>query len=438
MIKPKAISGFYENLPDAQIFEDNYKDVIRKNYSLSGFTPLDTPNIERVETLTSKGADDNEIYGIKRLKAEGDEKNDFELGLRFDLTVPLARYVAQYEGDLDFPFKRQQIAKVYRGERPQKGRYREFYQADIDIIGNSKLSLFADVEILSTIYNSLKDLEFGDFVININNKKLLSGYLESIGVKDIVKTISIIDKKEKVKSIAPMLEESGIDSDTINHILSYINIGEVRNSREILEYFSTYENKELLEGVSELKYVYENLLNLGVLEKNIVINPSISRGLNYYTGTVFETFILGAESMGSIASGGRYENLTSNFCKNNYPGVGGSIGLSRLISVLNEINKVELKNKTVTKVLVLNMGEEYLTNNLQIVKTLREMLINAEIYLDSDTKIQKQFKYADNKKIPYVIIQGQDEIEKGIIQLKDLSEGTQKEVKIKDLAKELI
>lgn len=437
MIKPKAISGFYENLPDAQIFEDNYKSIIRKNYSLSGFTPLDTPHIERVETLTSKWADDNEIYGIKRLKAVWDEKNDFELWLRFDLTVPLARYVAQYEWELDFPFKRQQIAKVYRWERPQKGRYREFYQADVDIIWNAKLPLFADVEILSTIYNSLKELDFWDFVLNINNKKLLSGYLESIWVKEIVKTISIIDKKDKVKSIVPMLQELWLDEDTINHILSYINIWEVRTSREILEYFSNYENKELLEWVAELKYVYENLLSLGVLEKNIVINPSISRWLNYYTGTVFETFILWAESMWSIASGGRYENLTSNFCKNNYPWVGWSIWLSRLISVLNEINKVQLNAKTVTKVLVLNMWEEYLTNNLQIVKTLREMWINSEIYLDSDTKLQKQFKYADNKKIPYAIIQWQDELEKWIVQLKDLIKWEQIEIKVKDLNLEL-
>ncbi|MDP2091108.1 MAG: histidine--tRNA ligase [Candidatus Gracilibacteria bacterium] len=438
MIKPKSISGFYENLPEAQIIEDNFKEIIRKNYSLSGFTPLDTPNIERVETLTSKGADDNEIYGIKRLKAEGEEKNDFELGLRFDLTVPLARYVAQYEGELDFPFKRQHIAKVYRGERPQKGRYREFYQADVDIIGNAKLSLFADVEILSTIYNSLKELNFGDFVININNKKLLVGFLESIDVENIVKTISIIDKKDKVKSIVPMLEELGLKTEQISEILTYVNLSEIRTSMEILEYFSNMQNDTLLEGLGELKYLYENLINLGVDESFIKLNPSISRGLNYYTGTVFETFILGAEEMGSIASGGRYENLTSNFCKNNYPGVGGSIGLSRLISVLNNIGKIELGAKTVSKVLVLNMGEEYLTNNLQIVKTLRNIGINTEIYLDSETKLQKQIKYADNKKIPFVIIQGEDEIEKGVIQLKNLEKGEQIEVKIKDLEKKLL
>lgn len=438
MIKPKSISGFYENLPEAQIIEDNFKEIIRKNYSLSWFTPLDTPNIERVETLTSKWADDNEIYGIKRLKAEGEEKNDFELWLRFDLTVPLARYVAQYEWELDFPFKRQHIAKVYRWERPQKGRYREFYQADVDIIWNAKLSLFADVEILSTIYNSLKELNFWDFVININNKKLLVWFLESIDVENIVKTISIIDKKDKVKSIVPMLEELWLKTEQISEILTYVNLSEIRTSMEILEYFSNMQNDTLLEWLWELKYLYENLINLWVDESFIKLNPSISRWLNYYTWTVFETFILWAEEMWSIASGGRYENLTSNFCKNNYPWVWWSIWLSRLISVLNNIWKIELWAKTVSKVLVLNMWEEYLTNNLQIVKTLRNIWINTEIYLDSETKLQKQIKYADNKKIPFVIIQWEDEIEKWVIQLKNLEKWEQIEVKIKDLEKKLL
>jgi len=433
MIKPRPISWFYENLPDAQLFEENYKDIIRKNYSLSWFTPLDTPNIERIETLTSKWADDNEIYGIKRLKAEWEEKNDFELWLRFDLTVPLARYVAQYEWELDFPFKRQQIARVYRWERPQKWRYREFYQADIDIIWNTNLPLFADVEIISTIYNSLKELNFWDFVININNKKLLTWYLESICVTEIVKTISIIDKKDKVKSITPLLEELWLDEEKINQILSYINVWEIRSSKEILEYFSGIKSKLLQEWINELKYVYENLINLWVNEKNININPSISRWLNYYTWSVFETFITWSEYLWSIASWWRYENLTLNFSKNKFPWVWWSIWLTRLLSLLNELWKMELREKTVTKVLVLNMWEKYLTNNLQIVKKLRNMWINVEIYLDSDAKIQKQIKYADNKKIPYVIIQGEDEIKNWVFQLKNLLEWKQKEYKIEDL-----
>ncbi len=437
MIKPKAISWFYENLPDAQIIEDNYKDIIKKNYSLSWFTSLDTPHIERIETLISKWADDNEIYAIKRLKAEWDEKNDFELWLRFDLTVPLARYVAQYEWELVFPFKRQQIGKVYRWERPQKWRYREFYQADIDIIWNSKLPLFADVEILSTIYNALKELDFWSFIININNKKLLSWYLNSIWVDEFKKVIWVIDKKDKVKSIVPMLEDLWLNEEQINHILSYINIWEIRNSSEILNFFSTFEDEQLLEWVAELKYLYENLLNIWVEEKYIKINPSISRWLNYYTGTVFETFIEWSELLWSISSWWRYENLTSNFSKNNYPWVWASIGLSRLISILNNLWKIELWSKTITKVLVVNMWEEYLTNNVQIVKYLRSIWINVELYLDSDTKIQKQLKYADNKKIPFVIIVWEDEIKRWTLQLKNLVLWKQSELKIIDLEKSL-
>lgn len=438
MIQPKAISWFYENLPDAQIIEENYKDIIRKNYSLSWFTPLDTPNIERVETLTSKWADDNEIYGIKRLKAEWEEKDKFELWLRFDLTVPLARYVAQYEGELDFPFKRQQIAKVYRWERPQKWRYREFYQADIDIIWNWKLPLFADVEILSTIYNSLKELNFWGFVININNKKLLVWFLESIDVEEIVKTISIIDKKDKVKSIEPLLEDIWLKENQISEILTYVNLSEIRNSIEVIEYFREFDNENIKEAIEDLTYIYENLILLWVEESFIKINPSISRGLNYYTWTVFETFIVWAESLWSVSSWWRYENLTSNFTKNNYPWVWWSIWLSRLITVLNEIDKIELWQKTVSNVLVINMWEEYLTNNLQIVKRLREIWIKTEIYLDSNTKIQKQLKYADNKKIPYVIIIWEDELSKWVFLLKDLREWTQKKCKLNTLEKTFI
>ena len=239
MIKPKPISWYYENLPEEQIIEENFKDIIKRNYSLSWFTPLDTPNIERVEALTSKGADDNEIYWIKRLKAEWDDKNNFELWLRFDLTVPLARYIAQYEWELTFPFKRQHIWRVYRWERPQKGRYREFYQADVDIIWNGNLPLFADVEILSTIYNSLKQLDFWGFEIHINNKKLLTWFLESIWVTEIVKTIWVIDKKDKVNSekLKDMFLNILLEENQIKKIEEYIKLSENKASKEILEYY---------------------------------------------------------------------------------------------------------------------------------------------------------------------------------------------------------
>ena len=418
IIKPQPISGYYENMPEEQMLEERFKQIIQKNYSLSWFTPLDTPVVERVDCLTAKWADDNEIYGIYRLN--GEESNDAKLWLRFDLTVPFARYVAQYEWVLSFPFKRQHIARVYRWERPQKGRYREFYQADIDIVWNGKLPLFADVEVLSTIYNSLLALDFWAFEININNKKFLSGYLESLNISDITWTISVIDKKDKVRKdkLIVMLQEVGLNEEQINNIFDFIQLSQEKSSSELLEYFKNNTNELLQGGLEELTYVYNNLLALWVQPDYIKINPTISRGLNYYTGTVYETFIKGAENMGSVSSGGRYENLASNFTKNNFPGVGGSIGLSRLLAVLRELKLVETNQKTVSKVLVVNMWEETSLQNLDTVKILRENNINTEYYLDN-SKIQKQMKYAYNKWIEFVLIQGEHELKDGIVQLKN-------------------
>jgi histidyl-tRNA synthetase len=432
MIKPLSISWFYENLPSAQIIEDNFKDIIKKNYTLSGFDSIETPVVERLEILTSKGWDDNEIYALHRLSWE--QLDDSSLWLRFDLTVPLARYIAQYEWVLTFPFKRQHIAKVYRWERPQKWRYREFYQADVDIIWNGKLPLFADVEVISTMYNSLKELgslkeiNFWDFVININNKKLLQGFLTSILIKNIKETISIIDKKNKVKSIVPMFESIWLENKQIQSILEYIKISEEKTSEEILKYFKNYNNDLLIEWLNELDYVFKNLITLWVDKKSIKINPAISRWLNYYTWTVFETFISWAENLWSIASWWRYENLCSNFSKNSYPWVWASIWVSRLLVVLNELWKIKNDKKTLIQVMFVNMWEKYLQHNLHLLWQFRSRWINSEIYIDSDSKIQKQLKYANNKGIPYVIIIWEDEYKKWVLQFKDLIKGEQIEI----------
>ncbi len=439
MINIKWISGFEDKLPEYQLIEENFKEIIRKNYSLSGFTPLDTPNVERVEVLTSKWADDNEIYWIKRLKAEWEDKTNFEMWLRFDLTVPLARYIWKYEWEISFPFKRQQIARVYRWERPQKGRYREFYQADIDIIWNGKLPLFADVEILSTIYNSLKELDFWNFIININNKKLLSGFLESLDIENIVETIWIIDKKDKVnrEKLVSMFEWINLWWVQIDSIFEMIDFSEkrVQNIEEVFNFFDWIVNSLLKEWLEELKYVYENLINLWVNKQNLIINPTISRGLNYYTGLVFETFISGSESMWSISSWGRYDDLCSHFSKNNFPGVWWSIWLSRLLAVLNQLDLLKINTKTISKVLLLNLWDNILKENLELIKKLRANWINSEIYLDSNVKFAKQIKYADNKKIPFVIIYWEDEIKESIVQIKDLKSWTQTEVNIDDIIK---
>ncbi len=433
MIKPLPISWFYENLPEAQIVEDRFKDVIRKNYLLSGFSSIETPVVERLEILTSKGGDDNEIYWLHRIN--GEQGDDASLWLRFDLTVPLARYVAQNEWILTFPFKRFQIAKVYRWERPQKWRYREFYQADVDIIWNGKLSLFADVEILSTLFNSLEELKFWDFVININNKKLLSWFLLSLGIEKTAEVISVIDKKDKVRSIVPMLKELKIEEKQINWILDLLKNSKQKTSKEIFDYLNNLwiQNELFIEWLKELEYVYSNLINLWIEEKTLLINPAISRGLNYYTWTVFETFIVWAEKMWSIASGWRYENLASNFTKNNFPWVGWSIWLSRLIAVLNNIWKINSNKKTLTEVMLVNMWDDLLKANLSIVKELRKAWINSELYLDSNAKISKQIKYADNKKIPHVIIVWEDELEKKVVLLKTLATWEQIELNISDI-----
>ena len=439
MINIKGISWFEDKLPEAQLIEERFKEIIKKNYSLSGFTPLDTPNVERVEVLTSKWADDNEIYWIKRLKAEWKEASEFEMWLRFDLTVPLARYIWKYEWEISFPFKRQQIARVYRWERPQKGRYREFYQADIDIIWNNKLSLFADVEIVSTIYNSLKELDFWNFVININSKKLLSWFLEDLGIKNIIETIWIIDKKDKVSrdKLVSMFEEIDLWEFQIDSILRLIDFSNKQefDIKKVFNFFEWIDNNLLKEWLKELEYIYENLINLWVEKDSLLVNPTISRGLNYYTWLVFETFIRWAENMWSISSGGRYENLCSHFSKNNFPGVWWSIWLSRLLAVLNQLNKLKTDKKTISDILLVNFWEQNLKENLALLKKLRDNWINSEIYLDSSVKFAKQLKYADNKKIHFVIIYWEEEIKKGVVLLKNLNTWNQEEVDIDNIIK---
>lgn len=437
MIKPLPISWFYENLPEEQLLEEKYKEIIKKNYNLSGFSPLDTPVVERLEALTSKWADDNEIYGLHRIN--GEQWDDASLGLRFDLTVPFARFVASHEGVLTFPFKRHHIARVYRWERPQKGRFREFYQADIDVVGNGKLPLFADVEVISTLYNALKELDFGNFVIHINNKKFLQGFLEYIWVEKIVETIWVIDKKDKVRKdiLTSMMDNLWLDTQQKESIFEYIRIAEEYSHEDIFSYYSHIENDLLQQWLQELKYVYFWLKQLGVSDENLKINPAISRGLNYYTGSVFETFIVGAEKMWSISSWGRYENLASHFTKNTYPWVGGSIGLTRLLSILRELNRLEYVSKTTSQVVVVNMGDSFLKENLSIIKKLRLHGIACELYLDGEAKLNKQFKYANSKNIPYVIICWEDEMKSSQLQLKNLQTGEQTQLSLNDIIENL-
>lgn len=442
-IKIAQISGFPENLPEEQIVEDRFKEIIKKNYLRAWFNSIETPVVEREEVLCSKWANDNEIYGIHRLN--GEKWDDSSLWLRFDLTVPLARYVALYNDKLVYPFKRFQIQKVYRWERAQKWRYREFYQADIDIIWNWELPLMADVEVISTIYNALNELEIGKFTININHKEFLIWYLNYLWVTDekLLDIIAVIDKKDKVDTDKQNFPKTKLslkselnDEDLSDKIIQFIKLWNNGDYEEIEKYVWTEADKQYLTWLMKIKIIYYSLLELWVPKSYIKVNPSISRGLNYYTWVVFETFAQWLENMGSIASGWRYDNLTWNFIKNKYPWTGWSIWLSRLIAVLSENWKLELKRKTLTDVLVLNLDEKYLTKQLKIVSDLRKASINTEFYLEV-SKIAKQIKYAENKWIKLVIILWEDEVNKWVVSVKDLDKREQFEIKNDDLIKEI-
>lgn len=442
IIKPEPISGFPENLPEEQIIEDKFKRIITDNYSKSGFVSIETPVVEREEILTSKWWDDNEVYWIHRLNWE--KWDDSWLWLRFDLTVPLARYVSMHDNDIVYPFRRQQIQKVYRWERAQKWRYREFYQADVDIIWNWKLSLFADVEVISTINNALEELSVWDYVINLNNKKLLVWFLISVGIEEdmIWMIISIIDKKDKVdkdKVNYPKTKEILLseiwDITIVENVIQYIKLWNENNTETIFDFFSNFENEILLEWIEELKYVHKSLQWLWIGTEKLKINPSISRWLDYYTWTVFETFISWYENMWSISSWWRYENLASNFSKKQFPWVWWSIWLSRLLAILKEIGKLNFWKKSPTDVLVLNLQDEFLERYLDIIKWLRSNGISSELYLDSNTKMQKQFKYAENNWIPLAIIAWEDEFKNWYVWVKDLKTRIQEEIKIKELNK---
>jgi len=357
------------------------------------------------------------------------------------LTVPLARYVAQHEWELKFPFKRQQIQKVWRWERPQKGRYREFYQADVDIIGNGEIPLFADVEVLFTTHTALKGLDVWNFVIHLNNKKFLTGYLTAIWIqeKDILETIAIIDKKDKVsrEALSELFQKISLSETIIKELMSFIDLSNKTDFHDVYTYFEKYDNELLSEWLSEVKYVYDSLIKLWLTSKDIKFNPTIARWLNYYTGTVYETFLTGYEQFGSMCSGGRYENLTSHFTKWSYPWVWGSIGLTRLLSILISEWVVTEERQSLTRVMVANLDDSHLSTYLDIVKNLRENDICTELFLDSSAKMKKQLKYANDKTIDIVIIIWEEEIETGTISLKNLHTRDQIQVQPDNLITEI-
>ncbi|MFQ8661875.1 MAG: histidine--tRNA ligase [Clostridia bacterium] len=417
-IEPRTLAGFMELLPNEQILFNQIKETIEKTYKKFGFLPIDTPVVELAEILLAKagGETEKQIYRF--------QKGDTDLALRFDLTVPLAKYVAKNYGNLSFPFRRYQIGKVYRGERAQKGRYREFYQCDIDIIGDGKLGLINDAEIPSIIYTIFRDLGFKDFTIRINNRRILNGIFESINQKENSEEIlRIIDKIEKIgkNSVIEEFEKIGLNEEQIQKIIDFIEIQGTSDEKiEKLEGLGI-QNEIFNQGVRELKTVIENVRLFGVPEENFNVDLTIARGLDYYTGTVYETFLNEYRELGSVCSGGRYENLAEYYTNKNLPGVGVSIGLTRLFSKLNELNIIKADKKSVAEILIIPMVED-LKEPIKLATKLRNAGINTEIYLN-EKKIKAKFKYADKLEIPYVIVIGEDEIKENVVTIKNMKTG---------------
>ena len=419
-VEPRTLSGFMELLPQDQIKFNEMLDTIKNTYELYGFLPEETPIIESSEVLLAKagGETEKQIYSFK--------KGDKDLSLRFDLTVPLAKYVAQYYNDLTFPYRRYQIGKVFRGERAQKGRYREFYQCDIDIIGDGKLSIINDAEIPSVIYTTFKNLGFDNFVIKINNRKILNGLFDELNISDKkTEILIIIDKLEKIgmEAVKEELSKLNLSDEKINKIEQFFKIdGATDEKLEKLERLN-FNSEIFKEGLEELKEVVKYVRLFNVEEKNFVVDLTIARGLDYYTGTVYETNLVGYESIGSICSGGRYENLASYYTKKNLPGVGISIGLTRLFYNLKELGLLKSSKKSISKAGIIAMGVG-IEEAVKISNTLRENNIPNEIYKE-DTKLRNKFSYANNLDIPYVIIIGEEEKEKGLYTLKNMISGEQ-------------
>ena len=431
-IEPRTLPGFMELLPNEQIQFNGMVDKIRNSYEKFGFLPLDTPIIEMAEVLLAKagGETEKQIYRF--------DKGDNNLALRFDLTVPLAKYVCEYFNNITFPFKRYQIGKVYRGERPQKGRYREFYQCDIDIIGDGELSIVNDAEMPSVIYNTIRELGFEEFTIKINNRKLLNGlFIELELNEESVEIMRIIDKIEKIgkENVINCLQDLKIAESKIETILSFIESnGTTDEKLKKLEELRI-SNELFKQGLEELSEVIKYVRLFGVPDTHFIVDLTIARGLDYYTGTVYETFLNGYREVGSVCSGGRYENLAEFYTDKKMPGVGVSIGLTRLFYKLNELNILREETKSIAKVLVVSMSDNP-NKALEVGKTFRDVGINTDVYIE-DKKIKSKFKYADKLQIPYVAIIGEEEEKNGTVSLKNMETGEQEEISIEEAIEKL-
>ena len=420
-MKPRTLSGFMELLPHRQAQMNWMMDILRQSYELYGFTGLDTPVIEAAEVLLAKGGGDTEkqIYRF--------QKGDSDLALRFDLTVPLAKYVALHYNDLAFPFRRYQIGKVYRGERPQRGRFREFYQADIDIIGDGKLDILCEAEIPSVIYRTFTALGLEDFQIRLNNRKVLSGLFDLLGLggkaADVMRTIDKLEKIGKEKVLEVLTGEFAVAEDAASKLLEVLESADPMEALEKLK----GQNELLDTGIQELSQVVRHMGDFGVPETHFKVDLTIARGLDYYTGTVYETQMTRRPEIGSICSGGRYDNLAAFYTDKQLPGVGISIGLTRLFYVLEEQGLLNDELLTApADVLILPMTED-LSPAISLATQLRQANIRTQLYTEQK-KFKAKMSYADKLKVPFVLFLGEDEVNAAAVSIKNMRTGEQETI----------
>lgn len=436
-----------ELLPREQIAFQRMLDTIRRNYERFGFLPVETPVFELSETLLTKsgGETERQVYFVQSTGALAKEGEGLpELALRFDLTVPLARYVAEHEHELTFPFRRYQIQRVYRGERQQRGRFREFYQCDIDVIGKDALSVRFDAEILAVIHAVFSDLGIGDFTIQLNNRKLMRGFFEAQGVTDGEQQALVLREVDKLdKRGADYVHETltgegfGMSAEGVDRILDFVAVRSTGHADALARLDALGQGSDTFnQGLAELREVLELVKALGVPESAYCLNFSIARGLDYYTGTVYETQLDGYPQIGSICSGGRYEDLASHYTKSKLPGVGISIGLTRLFWQLREAGLIAGSDESSVQAMVALMDEGQLAESLDIARRLRAAGINTEVQMES-RKLAKQFQYASRAGIRFVVLAGEDELARGVVTVKDLLREQQFDVKREELASSL-
>ena len=439
-VSPSPISGFPEWSPAERLIEQDMLDRIRASFELFGFSPIETPAVERNSVLTAKGGEETErqIYSLTGLHAQsGDDRRDYSL--HFDLTVPLARYVAQHNNELVFPFRRYQIQKVWRGERPQHGRFREFTQCDIDIVGDGKLSLMADAEIPAVISNVFNSLNIGDFTIRISNRKILTGYLKHLGF-DAGDAAIVLREADKIdrQGTGPLLQALDNMPDgnaAADGILALVQTS--GGAAEALDRLRSFEGGVLYQqGVDELEAVFEHAAAFGIEEDNFCADIGIVRGLDYYTGTIYETRLDDHPQLGSICSGGRYDDLASYFIRRTLPGVGISIGLTRLFSQLLQAGIVEGGSASAAQVLVTTPDASLTANAIEIASALRETSVNTEIFFEQ-SRLGRQLRYASRKGFRLAVIPLPEDLEREQVKYRDMDAGEEYTVAIADLPKEV-